>query len=821
MIRETRSSPPRDHRRSPTRSSDRAGTEESRKSTFSGWEPAVHWIAAVLLFVVVGFQPIRGDDFWWQLSRGSVVAGGSFDPSRTLLTMETQADADWLGGLPVYVLFQTFGGYAVMLTRVLVIGACVLWLLAPRRINADERLIDQKDRTGWRLVRPVVWWVVAAAAIALADRFNGTPQMFDCVAIAAMAGLRYWGSWAILSPSSSGPAASKSAARQRIKLAIVAMVFFVVWSNMSQGIFAGFIAWLTWGSISDENRARSQWELFGTHWMLAGGMFLGGMMNPRGAMAWVDSLSALVPSWQNSASILVDTPWQPLTHGWTSPTSLFFLLLSAIWVGYQTRMLRRFPSGVGCFLWFQFLAWSSSPNVALASTWMAADVLLDCRASGRWFVTKPTRSAHVPATILAGPVCVAAALPISNLTTTMGWGIDTSLDNRLLQISLESTRPYGTALAGNTQSGGMLAWEILQRSSETAFNRLASTDRPPLRLQDVPIRSIITGRLDQHRRILDDLREQRLMSYRLTDGSEGGYWVPLEKRQTTLLVVSQTQTELIRGLEPSIWKPLSLDSPVIAYAQAGDAAYVERMIEILTNREIVEYQSWNFDFPSSTGSIFDRDHWGGRLVLASADRTWRQAEVFRAMGLHYAALRVLFVGEQAFPDSSPIQCAIARCQSELADEERIDAGRPSRFRQHAASGFPRDASCDAPDARSDRTTNLASLAWDAPAKDPVAQDKQAQADAETELQIRVQKYLRHGPSALIVLTDFDSRVAPVDSQLMYAGLCGAIEVGNHELAERYLNWFDEHSVDPVLKRLVQIRNEELHPGSARRQDSQP
>ena len=109
------------------------------------------------------------------------------------------------------------------------------------------------------------------------------------------------------------------------------------------------------------------------------------------------------------------------------------------------------------------------------------------------------------------------------------------------------------------------------------------------------------------------------MRYWRDDGSAGGYWLPLTARNTTLLMVSDRHLGLIAGLEPSMWKPLSLDSSVIPYAPAGDPAYVERLLQVLREREIVEYTDWQYRFPVSLGSEFDRDRFG--LWPAAADPT--------------------------------------------------------------------------------------------------------------------------------------------------------------------------------------------------------
>ncbi|WP_372726076.1 hypothetical protein [Novipirellula sp.] len=54
----------------------------------------LQWLAIVGVAVVMAFQPYSAGDFWWQLSRGREVTSGSITPSRSLLTLETMAEAD-------------------------------------------------------------------------------------------------------------------------------------------------------------------------------------------------------------------------------------------------------------------------------------------------------------------------------------------------------------------------------------------------------------------------------------------------------------------------------------------------------------------------------------------------------------------------------------------------------------------------------------------------------------------------------------------------------------------------------------------------------
>jgi hypothetical protein len=150
------------------------------------------------------------------------------------------------------------------------------------------------------------------------------------------------------------------------------------------------------------------------------------------------------------------------------------------------------------------------------------------------------------------------------------------------------------------------------------------------------------------------------------------------------LLVSCEDTELIRALEPTLWKPLSLDSPVLAYASTGDPAYTQRILQTLQQRHLADVGAWTYSPPQSTGSPFDRDRWGWQAHAGDRRASLRQARVFRAMGQPRAALRVLRY-EILQGDSPELRQEQALCQLDLAHREFILAGRTSRFRACAAA----------------------------------------------------------------------------------------------------------------------------------------
>ncbi|GAA5507489.1 hypothetical protein [Novipirellula caenicola] len=757
----------------PARDSAAAKTS-SHAERAAGLEFGWQWLALACLAAVLAFQPLAADDLWWQLARGRQVASGEIAPSRSLLTQETLAEADWLGGLPAYVVYQFAGGHGLMLFRVLMVAGGLAWLVSLRRSGG--------------VVHPLVWIVTAAVLVTPAGRFDLMPAMFDVVALAVLVALMHRKT----DEDSEGQVAGNTRRRSAASM-VTAAGLFVIWSNLSPAILAGLIAWVTFSVgaslVADPHRRKN--------WILAGLMLAGGCINPRGVFAWSDSLSAIVPAWRNHPALLADTAWQPLIAAVQNQEAIVFFLITAIWIANQTIARARLPRGLFCFAWMQWLAWTSLHNVALATTWMAFDVLWSWHRRGRWTILDVDHARRKRMGALAVPIVLAMMLLFSGWLPTLGWGIDALLDSRMLRRALASTHPYGTAFADDTRSGGMLAWELPQ------INELSGADAAAgLRLQDVAPRAVIAGRFSTHQQIIDDLRQQRLMSYWRSDGSRGGYWVPLEHRETTLLVVSNRDTELIRGLEPSIWKPLSLDSPAIPYAAAGDEPYARQMIDTLTSREIVEFQNWQYSFPNSTGSLFDRDRWGIIPVIVDVDQAYRQAEVFRAMGLRYAALRVLFVARQAFPTSTPLAHSMTRCQTELAEAEIVTAGVLSWFRYFAAIENLADEQDVSPMQLKFAAKNPSRRPlWDAPPENRIA----------AELRNRVAGYLQRGPAALMVATDFQTDAGIEHAQLMYAGLCAAIEAGQHETADRYLQWFDDNQVSAEVKRLVEVRNGELHP----------
>jgi hypothetical protein len=143
-------------------------------------------------------------------------------------------------------------------------------------------------------------------------------------------------------------------------------------------------------------------------------------------------------------------------------------------------------------------------------------------------------------------------------------------------------------------------------------------------------------------------------------------------------VPSESST-LIRALEPTRWKPLSVDATSLAYGLAGDPACSPRIVEVLKLRQFLQRGPWTYTPPSPSGTGQHVDLWGWITGTPNFDVECRQARVLRAMQLHIAALRVLGPALR-FGNIPTARQEFARIQFESAFEERLQMGRGSAFR---------------------------------------------------------------------------------------------------------------------------------------------
>ena len=566
------------------------------------WLTRALWIA---LLAGLALRPIAADDFWWHLARGRTVWQGTATPSATLLSLDTAREADWFGGVPLFVIFDVAGFHGLMLLRVVAVVATARVLIR----------LGGAGRSTWDLVTLAIGLAASSAAC------DATPRMFDL--------------FGLLLVTSFGLRAGADRDRRWSPLVVLAL-----WSNLAT---LPIVGWTLFAATRiDAAMDRREGVRSATKRLVLDLLFAAGAcsLTPRGVFTLWDSLRLAVPRLVVDAAVLHETTWRPLVGSEWGLTEWAFVSLTAI---AFLRMLKQPPALVWCVQLFAAatLGWINTASVPIAALWMTVLLIQFRRAGGLSSPAAPSSRAAVsrwrrviPTTAFAG-LTVMVWFPWPGLRP--GWGLDPQLDHRILDATLTEARPQGpglqgagtldlTAYADDVRSAGMCSW----------------VTRGRIQPHDVPQRALLAGRLRDFVLLRHDLQWNRLSRYRREDDSWGGWWLPLRDRHTGLVLVAAEHTRLIRSLEPTIWKPLSLDSPVLPYGQAGDAGASGKIVEVLKQRAFVEDGPWVSSLLGPSGTDLSLDLWG---FLAGAspnvEQELRQSRVFRAMHLPRAGLRVL------------------------------------------------------------------------------------------------------------------------------------------------------------------------------------
>jgi len=266
--------------------------------------------------------------------------------------------------------------------------------------------------------------------------------------------------------------------------------------------------------------------------------------------------------------------------------------------------------------------------------------------------------------ILIGSMALVGAWalqPWNGCGSALGWGLDPRLSADSFAASLNGVRLVESAHCVGIREAGLLTWHMTKG----------------VKPFDTPQTALRNGRLKSHVLLTSDLSTNWQVPHRRADNSWGGWWLLLVERKTTTLVVPCEHLNLINALEPTIWKPLSLNSVSIVYGKAGDPGCSDQMINILSLREFVDRGAWVYETSSEEGSA----HTDLPELLTGENTNYeslRLARVFRSMNLSVAALKVLSM----LPiDTHPVfREEYAKNQLALGFEERIQCGRSSRFR---------------------------------------------------------------------------------------------------------------------------------------------
>ena len=582
--------------------------------------------ALVLVVVSTGLSPIAGSGFWWDLARGRAVFDGSTAPARDLLTRGVQREADWLAGVPAYVVYQCAGLTGLAATKAVLV-ALLLWLLV---------------RSGGLNHRDAATCVAGPGVVGALDAFDSVSRSVELLALVYVMNLA--------DPDTGRPF-------RRTCATLVAVM--AVWANVGQLSVIGV------GAILSRLSTRREWILTG---IAAGSVCL----TPAGPAAIWDSIRLLIPRLAESASTLDATRFQStVVAPWDTQVAAYacVCLISVAVLFCKERHHRA--CAIACLV--IGIGWMARSNVAVCSVFLTLQTL-NCVSRGAMNGdtrerNQAGRSSHTRLPTAAGLValiafCAATAGPF-NGNCSLGFGLSPRLDIRLFESSLQSSQLRGSSFCIETRATGMLAW---------ARANTPSLPQP----DDIDDRALLGGRLHERFLLRKDLEEGLRNPQRREDGSLAGWWVPLQQRDTSLLIVPSDNTTLIRSLEPTWWKPLSLDSPLIPFGRAGDAGCARQLVRVLQERDFVEYGNWSYSPDAAWESRQHLDLWSILVRHGRWNAALRQARVFHAMQLHAAATRVL---TQAVNDRNTEAIALhAKCRAELHWMERLAGHTPSARR---------------------------------------------------------------------------------------------------------------------------------------------
>ena len=595
--------------------------------------PVRRW--GVVLFVIIAasaLNPISANDFWWQLSRGRRVVGGSWTPSRERLMAETGPEADWMGGVPIFLLYVWSGLSGVMIARLLAAGVVGYWLF--RRRGSSH---------------PALGCALAALGI-LASRavWDPVPLLFDSLGVVL--------AWVAAERWQTRPTVAR--------LSLLAGILWI-WANLAPLCLLGLLVVIGMMLIERPVRPRVWKQNTFAVALLTAVCCL----TPRGPATLWDSLRLLVPRLTTDSAVLSMTRWRPLAISLTEPETAAFVVLSAITLVLMV-VVRATWREIALFFFIQAIAWSSESNLVPAAWWTVLLAMRELRtmeqpvshAASRRRPLADIAGSSVALGLVVWAVVVASGFWPGRLTR-LGWGLDPRLESAQFEASLAGVRLTGSAHCVGVRDAGLLSWFKPEG----------------IQPYDTPSRALLGGRLHAHVLLNHELETGWRAQHRREDGSWGGWWLPLTHRRTNLLIVPAERVALIRALEPTQWKPLSVDAPSLAYGIAGEPECSPRIVDVMKLQQFLNRGPRNYTPHPPAGTADYFDVWGWLTGRHNPRIDVRQARVLRAMGLHVAALRVLIA---ALKDGEVPQARreFARIQLELGYQERLTMGRGSLFR---------------------------------------------------------------------------------------------------------------------------------------------
>lgn len=612
-------------------------------------------IVLIGMILMVTLRPVFAEDFWWRLAQGRAVWEGYFRPSQQLLAFEANSDADWLGGLPWYMIYQLGGANVISWLPPLIVTLAGFTLA--RQIGGRTQ--------SWRRVALVLLGVVA-----INQSVAPSSALFDLAGVMAF--------WRL--------ANARSSVESPRTLAALWFGQFL-WSNFAPLSVLGPIlvccnlASGTERSCRSDSRRQSVSQ--GRLWRCLLGLLIAGSLTPRGFYTFWDSLRTLLPWTVVSLNNLNQAGMQSVLK-WPLPLEGYaFLALLAICMFHRAReaAAERTSTVIFALIASTMIAFSSRVSFGPAALWLTLQAL--SLSNQRFTAERPSiepdrERPKFFRMLLTGLLAVStlmAAGRIPDQPARIGWGIAPQLEPLLIEHVLRNHPVEGTAYCTGVAEAGMLAWI-----------------RPgSLRPADVPCRALLSGRLKGHLYLESDLACGWRDQHRRSQAGWGGWLLELSKRRTRLLLLSPQRTQVIRELENANWKPLAIDTPCLPYALAGDPILSPGIVFAQSSLNLVDHGEWTYaePQPAGTGSHFDLYGWltGRADPLISV----RQSQTLYAMERYTAALRVL--QREVQRKNRAAQLEFTQNQFALAYREYLATGSGSEWRTlaYALSGGRRQS----------------------------------------------------------------------------------------------------------------------------------
>ena len=383
-------------------------------------------------------------------------------------------------------------------------------------------------------------------------------------------------------------------------------------------------------------------------------------VNPRGPMALIEMLRFAAPFAFYDSDLLARSGF-----GFASLTvpSLYSACLCIAGILHPTGSLATKATVLVCGL-MSIANSSLLPTVGLIAGLTL--MTLNRRSESQNWVRLPRGSRVLNGSFAAAAIVSVVVLMSGGIRgegERFGWGMADRLDHRLVDRDVNR---YAES-------------RLLAHCSSTSAAGLLLAALPKAEVLDVAEVAIKRGRFEDFAMLNYDLSTGRKTAYARSDGNMGGWWNSLINGNVDLLAISADHTPIFTALEPTLWKPLALDSPVIVLGQAGSRLFTRQIINVRDQRDVVDLGAWNHQLLNTTGNGSHTDLW--QILTGSVDSRAdiRQAGVFRSMGILNAAARTMLpvVGGPCRPDGS---AEFLRIQQEFLWLEKLHCGSHSRWR---------------------------------------------------------------------------------------------------------------------------------------------